>query len=80
MLLHKNIPAHRMEPGGAGIFCAKQLRQSFLPLLKLEPVGDHGDELAVGGLAFGVGDGVAEILLALAAQCLQRILYSKNSS
>ena len=55
-------------------------RQLPLFLLQLEPVGDHGNELAVGGLALGVGDGVAEIFLALAAQCLQRILYSKNIS
>ena len=33
------------------------------PHLELEPVGDHGNELRIGGLALGVADGVAEILL-----------------
>ena len=32
-------------------------------LLQSQPVGDHGDELAVGGLALGVGNRVPEILL-----------------
>lgn len=31
--------------------------------LQHQPVRDHGDELAVGGLPLGVGDGVSEIFL-----------------
>ena len=31
--------------------------------LEAEAVGDHGDEFAIGGLALGGVDGVAEILL-----------------
>ena len=32
----------------------------FLLALELEPVGDHGDELRIGGLALGVAHRVAE--------------------
>ena len=32
-------------------------------LLQYQPVGDHGDELAIGGLSLGVAHRVAEILL-----------------
>ena len=31
--------------------------------LELETVGDHSNELRIRGLALGVGDGIAEILL-----------------
>ena len=44
--------------GGLG-----ELARSTLPLLELEPVGDHGDELAVGGFSFHVGDCIAEVFL-----------------
>ena len=44
-----------------------------LPLLalQLEPVGNHGNEFAIGGLALGVGDGVAKVSQSLRAQWLQ---------
>ena len=32
-------------------------------LLQYQPVGDHGDELAIGRLTLGVGNGIAEVLL-----------------
>ena len=65
-----------MKPAGRAHFMLYGDRGSFLPLLELEPVGDHGDELRVGGLALGVGDGVAEMLLSIGAQRLQGILWT----
>ena len=44
----------------------RQAGSALFPL-ELKTVGDHGDELAVGGLPLDVGDGVAEVFL----QCLQ---------
>ena len=42
------------------IFGCSVLGRVFSLELELEAVGDEGDELRVGGLALGVGNGVAE--------------------
>ncbi|EDN01144.1 hypothetical protein BACCAP_01085 [Pseudoflavonifractor capillosus ATCC 29799] len=54
----------------------KTAKGLFFPLLELKPVSDHGNELRVGGLALGVGDGIAEVLLSIGAQRLQGILWT----
>ena len=49
------------NPVSLAVQSAQQARAVFL--LQQEPVSDHGDELAVGGLALGVAHRVPEVLL-----------------
>ena len=53
-----------LPAGGVGIRgCGTDWAPSPLPPLQLQPVGDHGDELGVGGFALGIADGEAEVFL-----------------
>ena len=72
-MLRSPVPEFSSDPGD--LFFV-----SFFLLLQLEPVCDHGNELGIGGLSLGVGDGVAEIPLSIAAQCLHGIFQSQNLS